>query len=39
MSIRIFDSAAGCDRNGEWLLSNVWVVVFPPIAPSTAAIM
>src|SRR6202022_3660885 len=27
MSMRIFDRVAGCDRNGEWLLSNVWVVV------------
>src|SRR6202789_2009703 len=31
MSMRIFDRAAGCDRNGEWLLSNVWVVVLPPM--------
>ncbi len=23
MSMRIFDRAAGCDRNGEWLLSSV----------------
>jgi hypothetical protein len=29
MSMRIFDRVAGCDRNGEWLLSNVWVVVLP----------
>jgi hypothetical protein len=39
MSRRIFDKAAGCDRNGEWLLSNVCVIVVPPIVPSTAAIM
>src|ERR1700704_2348046 len=38
MSMRIFDRAAGCDRNGEWLLSNAWVVVLPPMAPSTGAI-
>ena len=36
---RIFDRAAGCDKNGEWLLSNVWIVVLPPMAPSTVAIM
>src|ERR1700689_5021170 len=39
MSMRIFDRVAGCDRNGEWLLSNVWVVVLPPMAPSTVAVM
>jgi hypothetical protein len=39
MSMRIFDRAAGCDRNGEWLLSNVWIIVLPPMAPSTVAIM
>ena len=39
MSMRIFDRAAGCARNGEWLLSNVWVVVLPPMAASTVVIM
>src|ERR1700730_18344094 len=39
MSMRIFDRVAGCDRNGEWLLSNVWVVVLPPMALSTVASM
>ena len=39
MSRRIFDKAAGCDRKGEWLLSNVCVIVVPPMVPSTAAIM
>ena len=38
MSMRIFARAAGCDRSGEWLPSNVWVVVLPPMAPSTVAI-
>jgi hypothetical protein len=39
MSMRIFDSETGCDRNGEWLLSKVCVTVAPPIVLSTAAIM
>ena len=39
MSMRILDRAAGCERNGEWLLSNVWIVVLPPMALSTVAIM
>ena len=39
MSMRIFDRVAGCARNGEWLLTNVWMVVLPPMAPSTVAIM
>jgi hypothetical protein len=37
--MRIFDKAAGCDRKGEWLLSNVWIVVLPPMAASTISIM
>jgi hypothetical protein len=39
ISKSMFASSAGFEKKGEWLLSNVCVIVIPPIELSTAAIM
>jgi hypothetical protein len=39
MSRRTLAKVSGCERKGEWLLSNVCVIVLPPIVLSTTAIM